>query len=176
MSHYVNEDGRLIVVLEDSTEVPVFATLSGGIVHCMTRAVDEATFDKLALETGLMAYSDPGKPAVIDPDTGEELEPEVPPSGDIVPASGNTVTKIGPYVITEGVYDDEGKEITPPVMDKRYHVNFWIPSDSDWEGWIVQWMGLGMDGVPNDNEVSKDYKGIELMDPMTINSPSNVLL
>ena len=174
MSHYVNEDGRLIVVLEDSTEVPVFATLSGGIVHCMTRAVDEATFDAVGLQVSLLQYSDPGKDAVLDED-GNVIEEAVPPSGDIIPSSGNTVTRIGSHVITPAVLDEDGNEVTPAVLDSRYHVNFWIPESSNWETWIVQWMA-GTEGTPNANEQSLEAMGIELIDSLTVTTPTNVLL
>lgn len=174
MSHYTDENGRLIVVQEDGTEVPVFAKLSGGILHCMTRAVDEATFEQVGLQVGLLAYSDPGKDAVLDED-GNVIEEAVPPSGDIIPTSGNTVTRIGPYVITPAVLDEDGNEVTPAVTDDRYHVNFWIPEDSAWEGWIVQWMA-GTPGSPNETEDSVALNGIELLDPLTIVSPANVLL
>lgn len=30
---------------------------------------------------------------------------------------------IGPVVTTPGEYDDEGEEITPPVIDARFHAN-----------------------------------------------------
>lgn len=30
---------------------------------------------------------------------------------------------IGPVVTTPGTYDDEGQEITPPVVDARFHAN-----------------------------------------------------
>lgn len=30
---------------------------------------------------------------------------------------------IGPVTVTPGVYDDDGAEITPPVIDARFHAN-----------------------------------------------------
>lgn len=30
---------------------------------------------------------------------------------------------IGPVVTTPGTYDDEGEELTPPVVDARFHAN-----------------------------------------------------
>lgn len=174
MSHYVNEDGRLIVVLEDSTEVPVFATLSGGILHCMVRANDEATFDAVGLQVGLLQHENPAQDAVLD-EEGNEVSPAVPASGAIIPVSGATVTRLGPYVITPAVLDDEGNETTPAVMDNRYHANFWIREESNWESWIVQWMA-GTPGSPNANEASIEALGVELIDPLTVSSPANVLL
>ena len=151
MTH-TDETGRLYV-----NDIPVYAKLSGGVLHVMTRAVDEATFNQVALEVGLVVDS----------------------NGVLVPADGITVTHIGPYVITPGTYDDEGVEITPPVLDNRFHVNFWLSPEvverGTWEAWILEWMA-GTPGSPNANEVSVANLGIELIDPMSIQTPANVLL
>ncbi|WEX10275.1 hypothetical protein [Chelativorans sp. AA-79] len=36
---------------------------------------------------------------------------------------GFSLDIIGPVVITPGEYDEDGTEITPPVLDERFHVN-----------------------------------------------------
>ena len=174
MSHYTNEDGRLIVVAEDGTETPVYAKLSGGILHCMVRANDEATFDAVGLQVGLLQYENPAQDAVLD-EEGNEVTPAVPASGAIIPVSGATVTRIGPHVLSPAVLDEEGNEVSPAVTDGRYHANFWIREDSDWESWIVQWMA-GTEGSPNANEASIEAMGVELIDPLTVTTPHNVLL
>jgi len=170
----VDEFGRPVI-----NDVPVFAKLSGGILHCMVRATDESTFDAAALNVGLLMHRDPGSDAVVD-EEGNVVTPAVEPSGPLVPTKGNTVTRIGPHVITPGVYDEEGNEITPPVVDNRYHVNFWLGAEAvereEWVTWIQQWMTNGVEGSPNKNEVTKDFQGIELIDPATVQTPSNVLL
>lgn len=33
---------------------------------------------------------------------------------------------IGAVITTPGTYDDEGNEVTPPVVDSRYHVNLLV--------------------------------------------------
>lgn len=30
---------------------------------------------------------------------------------------------IGPVVLVPGIYDDEGNEVTPPIVDDRFHAN-----------------------------------------------------
>ena len=177
MSHYTNEDGRLIVV-QDDTETPVFAEVKGGILHCMVRATDEDTFNAVGLQVGLLAHENPAQDAVVDED-GNVVQEAVAPSGAIIPASGNTVTRIGPHVITPAVLDDEGNVVTPAVTDDRFHANFWLGSDvtarGNWEQWCIQWMA-GADGTPNGSEESKATQGIELIDPLTVATPHNVLL
>ena len=173
--NYTNENGRLIVVQEDGTEVPVYARLSGGVLHCMVRATDEATFDAAGLQVGLLQHENPAQDAVLD-DEGNEVSPAVPASGEIIPVSGATVTRIGPHVITPAVLDEDGAVVTPAVTDDRFHANFWIREDSDWETWIVQWMASDIEGTPNKDESSLAMNGIELIDPLSINTPTNVLL
>lgn len=41
-----------------------------------------------------------------------------PTTGD-----GFALDIIGPVVTEPGTYDDEGQELTPPVMDNRFHAN-----------------------------------------------------
>ena len=60
-------------------------------------------------------------------------------------------------------------------MDNRYHVNFWVREYTNWEEWIVQWMA-GTPGSPNADENSIAIMGVELIDPMTVVTPHNVLL
>jgi len=46
--------------------------------------------------------------------------------GEPVPAEHVRIDTLGPVVITPGTYDEEGNELTPPVMDDWYHVNLRI--------------------------------------------------
>ena len=160
--------------------VRVYATLEGGRLSCMARATDKATFDDQALAEGLKVYKNPAIPAVIDPETGEIITPEVPASGPLIPAPGTTITELGPLVLTPGTYDEEGNELTPPVMDNRHHANFWLApwlvDRGGWKTWGVKWTQNGQPVDPNNTEEAIAYNGIELIDPITVSSPSNVLL
>ena len=170
---YTDENGRLHVVV-DEVDIPVYARLPSGILHCMVRAVDEATFDAVGLQVGLLRYENPAQPETLDED-GNVVTEAVEASGAIVPSAGNTVTRMGPHTITPAVLDDDGAEVTPAVMDNRYHVNFWVREYTNWEEWIVQWMA-GTPGSPNADENSIAIMGVELIDPMTVVTPHNVLL
>ena len=48
--------------------------------------------------------------------------------GNEVPSSPHAIMKIGHIVETEGTYDEEGNEVTPPVLSSTYAV------DVIWEG------------------------------------------
>lgn len=158
---------------------PVYATLSGGRLSTMVRATDEATFDAVGLQVGLLRYENPAQDAVVDED-GNVITEAVPASGAIIATQGNTVVRLGPHVITPATYDDEGNVITPAVMDNRFHVNFWLSPEAtkrgEWEAWIVQWMLNGTLAEQNKSEVALLYQGVEVIDPASISSPSNVLL
>ena len=160
--------------------VRVYATLEGGLLSCMVRATDKATFDAQALAVGLKVYQNPAIPAVIDPETGEVITPAVEASGPLIPSPGTTITELGPLVLTPGTYDEEGNELTPPVMDNRYHVNSWLApwlvERGGWKTWGVMWTQNGQPVDPNNAEEAVAYQGIELIDPLTVSSPSNILL
>lgn len=163
---------------EDDTHV--YVTLEGGRLWAMVRATDKATFDQKALEVGLKVYTNPAQPAVIDPDTEEVLTPAVEASGPLIPAPGVTITEMGPHVIVPGTYDEEGNEVTAPVMDNRHHVNFWLPPRlveiGLWKQWALAWTANGQPGIPNNAEESVVFQGIELIDPLTVSSPANRML
>lgn len=160
--------------------VRIYATLEGGLLFCMIRASDKATFDKQALAVGLKVYQNPAVPAVVDSETGDVIIPAVEASGPLIPAPGVTITELGHLVLTPGTYDEKGNEQTPPVMDNRHHANFWLaPWLVDrglWKTWGVMWTQNGQPVDPNNTEEAIAYNGIELIDPITVSSPSNVLL
>jgi hypothetical protein len=160
-------------------DTPVYATLSGGRLSTMVRATDEATFDTVGLQVGLLRYENPAQDAVVDED-GNVITEAVPASGAIIPTQGNTVVRLGPHVITPATYDDEGNELTPAVMDDRYHANFTLGPEAtareEWVAWIEQWMANGTLAQQNKSEVALLYQGVEVIDPASISSPSNVLL
>jgi hypothetical protein len=87
---------------------------------------------------------------------------------------------MGPHTLVPATYDEEGNEITPAVVDSRYHVNFWMApwlvERNGWEQWALTWTQNGQPGTPNHAEESVVYEGIELINPLTVTSPSNVLL
>ena len=175
MSYYTDEDGRLHVVDENENATPVFAKVSGGVLHCMVRCADEATFDNVGLSVGLLTHENEGSAEVLDED-GNVVQEAVAPSGAIVAAKGNTVTRIGPHVITPAVLDEDGNEVSPAVVDSRFHANFWIPVAGAWEQLIVDWMASGTDAAANASESAVAHQGVELIDPLSVNTPHNVLL
>ena len=157
----------------------VYVSIEGGRLWAMVRATDKATFDQKALEVGLKVYTNPAQPEVLD-EEGNVLFPAVEASGPLIPAPGVTITEMGPHVLVPGVYDEDGSEVTAPVLDNRFHSNFWISprlvERGLWKQWALAWTQAGQPGTPNNQEESVVYEGIELIDPLTVTSPANRML
>ena len=72
------------------------------IYDLMYKSTDKTTWDAFMLSSGLATESD----------------------GAVYPVNNVLIDEIGPIVITPAVYDKDGKEITPAVVDDTWHVNF----------------------------------------------------
>ncbi len=44
---------------------------------------------------------------------------------------------LGPVQTTPGTYDEEGVELTPPVIDARHHINFQGEAPEEWDEYLV---------------------------------------
>lgn len=158
----------------------VYATMDRGNLWCMVRAYDKPTFDGIAVDAGLKVFTNPAQPEVLDPETGEIVTPAVDASGPLIPAPGVTITELGGLVLTPAVIDADGVEITPAVMDGRFHANFWLNerlvAAGNWQQWALTWTENGQVATQNNQEQGVSFQGIELIDPTTVTSPSNTLL
>ena len=159
----------------------VLANFSGGILDAVVRATDEATFEAAARWAELKYEV---TETVTDPDTGETTEQG---AGEWATAKGVHINPLGPVVITPGTYDEDGTELTAPVVDTRHHVNIRLTDPAlsrvdeygvlKWEKWAMAWsLGGADDTQVNADEVGKVMQGVSLIDPDTIASPSRVWL
>lgn len=158
----------------------VYATMDRGNLWCMVRAYDKATFDGLAVDAGLKVFTNPAQPEVLDPETGEVVTPAVDASGPLIPAPGVTITEMGDLVLTPAVIDADGVEITPAVVDGRFHANFWLSARlvaaGKWKQWALTWTENGQAVAQNSQEQGVAFQGIELIDPATVTNPRNRML
>lgn len=161
--------------------VEIYADISSGYVDTIIRAKDRATFETAARARGLY-YEE--TLTVTDPETGEQTQQG---TGEWKKAPGVNIDPIGPVTLTPAIYDVEGVEITPAVVDTRYHVNMRIDEpalsrmDDDvptLERWKVTAVLWSMNGTPveavNAAEDAVALYDVELIDPDTISSPSRV--
>ena len=70
--------------------------------------------------------------------------------GNIYPTHKHCVVKLGNIVVTPGDYDEEGNELTAPVLSDKYHVDvLWkgltINEDGDLDGDHDAWDGYKID-------------------------------
>lgn len=160
MSYEINsETGRLEV-----NGTPVYATMSGRL-DCMVRCPNEDTFNAVALQVGMLSEQ-----------TDSEGNTYLVSNPDV------DISRIGSVTLNPGEYDfDTETYVVEPIIDYRYHVNFRLGSKAlesgAWETWIVQWMTEGTQAVQiNKNEQAIEHLSVELIDPQSIATPTNVWL
>ena len=76
------------------------------------------------------------------------LGTETTPEGDVVPNHNHSIVRLGHIVVTEGTYDDDGEELTPPVLSDNYCVDMLWNGEPDpsWEAQLV-WPNPNVLGV-----------------------------
>jgi len=166
-------------------EVEIYATQSGPFVDTCIRATDRETWLQAALSQNLL-YRDPIIEKTTDEATGEVTETIVGYEDELKVSAGANITEMGPVVLTPAVLDDEGNEVTPAVMDNRFHLNMRIAepllSKADengyplWQKTALFWMTYGQPVEPNNQERAKVVSGVEMIDPDSINQPDRVWL
>lgn len=175
----------MTIAAPDGTPVEIFASQSGGFVDTCIRATDRDTWVQAALSQNLL-YRDPIIEKTTDEATGEVTETIVGYEDEIKASAGANITEIGPVVLTPAVLDDEGNEITPAVMDNRFHLNMRISepllSKADengyplWQKTALLWMTYGQPVKPNSAEQAKDVQGVQMIDPDSIRNPYRIWL
>lgn len=62
------------------------------------------------------------------------------------PTHNHAIVRLGNLVLQEGTYDEEGNEVTPPVMSDTYHVDvLWDGEPSeDWDNQLVWCPPMGV--------------------------------
>lgn len=149
----------------DGLDVEVLTREVDGMVDSMLRSDNKVTFEAAALTQGLLVEGE----------------------GELVPAPGANIDVIGPIPTTPGTYDDEGNELTPPVMDNRYHVNLRITGpmmiSRNTEGLLkhevtaLNWSQHGTKTKKsNKSETGKTLYGITQLDMDSVNTPWRVWL
>ena len=62
------------------------------------------------------------------------------------PTHGHAIVHLGNLVVTPAVYDEEGNEVTPPVMTSTYHIDvLWDGEpDASWSNQLVWCPPMGV--------------------------------
>lgn len=145
--------------------VDVPASNLGGRYLLMTRAQTKADADAAAVAAGLLVE--------VETDQGARL---------VSPRDGRQPTvsrvEVGSVVITPGTYDEEGNELTAPVIDTRHHDNWIVDARQMSEEYgrplvevqLLAWVAAGEEGAANNTETAIALGNVELIDPDSISS------
>lgn len=148
----------------------VFVRKNGNIIDATVRANTKISFEQAALYAELMTEE-------TDEDGNTTL----------VPSSGVNLDYIGPVILQQGTYDEEGNVLTEPVIDDRFHVNIRLNKPATefvddngtlkWHKWATEWTQNGQpDTKVNSNEDARVLYDVALIDPDTISTPVRVWL
>ena len=175
----------ITITAPDGTPVEIYASQSGGFVDTCIRATDRQTWMQAALSQNLL-YQDPITEKTTDEATGEVTETIVGYYDEIKASAGANITEIGPIALTPAVLGDEGNEVTPAVLDNRFHLNMRIAepllSKADengyplWQKTALLWMTYGQPVEPNSEERAVAINGVQMIDPDSIKQPDRVWL
>ena len=66
--------------------------------------------------------------------------------GNTYPTHKNSIANIGFAVLEQGTYDEDGNEITAPVISDKYHVDVcWVEDEHpEWSDFRVEVQGEGL--------------------------------
>jgi len=168
---YLNPADYSVVDADFPNAIPLLASWQNGRILMMGRATSrevmhstlvQAELMFLDLATGQITYG-------RDVDAVEEQPYAYDPRSAPMPR----------IVKTPGTYDAEGNELTAPVFDSRYHANILlgpgIVARGTWKEPLLNYYYHGaLVGEKNAEEVAYKIGGVELIDPATIRSPSNM--
>lgn len=149
----------------EGNDVAVYIAFHGGMVDAIVRADTQADFETAALSRNLMIEDEEGRRPWADGIEGSVL---------------------GPVEVTPATYDEDGNQLTAPVMDNRYHVNLRIHgvaltrTTDGFENWKQTAIDWTVHGTPDTN-VNAEEQGVKLanvvlIDPATIKTPTRVTL
>lgn len=137
------------------------------MIDAMLRSADRATMEATMVRFGILVEE-------TDEDGATALRP----------AAGVHIKWDIPIWITKPTYDADGNVITEGVQDSRFHADMRVVSPAteviDEDSGLPKveyildiWKAYGADGTPNKNEDSREFFGVEWIDPETVASPAH---
>ena len=102
------------------------------------------------------------------------LGTETTPEGDVVPNHSHAIVHLGHLVEQEGTYDDEGNELTAPVLSSTYHIDvLWDgePLES-WDSAMVWCAPLGVHTFGSSSAIAEWTEACKVLHPEYFPEPS----
>ena len=171
---YLNPADYSVVDSDFPEAIPLLASWQGGRILMMGRATSrevmhstlvqaELMFPEVTLEHGTRYFY--GRDVDAVEEQPYSYDPRVAPMPRIM--------------LTPGTYDEDGNELTAPTFDSRYHANILlgpgIVARGTWKTPLLNYHFHGtLVGQKNADEVAYEMDGVELIDPDSISTPSNV--
>ena len=102
------------------------------------------------------------------------LGTETTPEGDVVPNHPHAIVHLGNLVEVAGTYNDEGEELTAPVMSSSYHIDvLWNGEPVEaWDSAMVWCAPLGLHTFGSSSAIAEWTKVCKELHPEFFPEPS----
>ena len=105
------------------------------------------------------------------------LGTETNEQGDVVPTHPHAIVHLGNLVVTPAVYDEEGNEVTPPVMTSTYHIDvLWDGEpDASWSNQLVWCPPMGVHVFGSSSAIAEWVEKCKELHPEFFPEPSEII-
>ena len=105
------------------------------------------------------------------------LGTETTPEGDVVPNHPHAIVHLGNLVETEGTYDDEGNELTAPVLSSTYHIDVLWDGEAleSWDSAIVWCSPMGVHTFGSSSAIAEWTEACKELHPEYFPEPTEEL-
>lgn len=106
------------------------------------------------------------------------LGTETNEAGDVVPTHSHSIVHLGNLIVQEGTYDEEGNELTPPVMSDTYHIDvLWDGEpNADWDNQMVWCAPMGVHTFGSSSAISEWTETCKSLHPEFFPEPTEDLV
>jgi hypothetical protein len=106
------------------------------------------------------------------------LGTEKTPEGDVVPNHPHAIVHLGNLVEVAGTYNDEGEELTAPVMSSSYHIDvLWDGEPVEaWDSAMVWCAPLGLHSFGSSSAIAEWTGACKALHPEYFPEPSEDLI
>ena len=93
------------------------------------------------------------------------------------PTHAHAIVHLGNLVVTPAVYDEEGNEVTPPVMTSTYHVDvLWDgEANTDWDNQLVWCPPMGVHTFGSSSAIAEWTQKCKELHPEYFPEPEEIV-
>jgi hypothetical protein len=105
------------------------------------------------------------------------LGTETTPEGDVVPNHPHAIVHLGNLVEVAGTYDEEGNELTPPVLSSTYHIDVLWDGEpvSSWDSAMVWCAPMGVHTFGSSSAIAEWTEACKSLHPEFFPEPTEEL-